>query len=142
MVPLDAGWNDLGAWDAVWYVLSKDEAGNARHGDVITIDSHNTLVHAASRLVGLVGVEDLVIIETPDAVLVADKSHTQDVKHIVNSLNQEKREVHTLYIPYGEIHHLANPGTIPLEIIEVQSGSYLGEDDIVRFKDDYGRNEK
>ncbi|MGB4584319.1 MAG: mannose-1-phosphate guanylyltransferase/mannose-6-phosphate isomerase [Rhodoferax sp.] len=208
MVPLDAGWNDLGAWDAVWNVLPKDDNGNAHLGDVLTTNSHNTLVHATSRLVSLVGVRDLVVIETPDAVLVADKSSSQDVKHIVNALNASGREEHTLhrkvhrpwgwydsideegrfkvkriqvkpkaslslqmhhhraehwivvkgtaeitngektllltenqstYIPLGEVHRLANPGTIPLEIIEVQSGSYLGEDDIVRFEDHYGR---
>ena len=208
MVPLDAGWNDLGAWDAVWNVLPKDEAGNAHLGDVLTTDSRNTLVHATSRLVSLVGVEDLIVVETPDAVLVADKSRSQDVKHIVTQLQKTKREEHTLhrkvhrpwgwydsideggrfkvkriqvkpkaslslqkhhhraehwivvtgtaeitngdkvltltenqstYIPLGEVHRLANPGTIPLEIIEVQSGSYLGEDDIVRFEDTYGR---
>lgn len=208
MVPLDAGWNDLGAWDAVWNVLPKDEAGNAHLGDVLTTDSRNTLVHATSRLVSLVGVENLIVVETPDAVLVADKSRSQDVKHIVSQLQKTKREEHTLhrkvhrpwgwydsideggrfkvkriqvkpkaslslqkhhhraehwivvtgtaeitngdkvltltenqstYIPLGEVHRLANPGTIPLEIIEVQSGSYLGEDDIVRFEDTYGR---
>jgi mannose-1-phosphate guanylyltransferase/mannose-6-phosphate isomerase len=211
MVQLDAGWNDLGAWDAVWNVLPKDDAGNAHLGDVLTTDSRNTLVHATSRLVSLVGVKDLVVIETPDAVLIADKSRSQDVKHIVNQLTAGGREEHTLhrkvhrpwgwydsiddgqrfkvkriqvkpkaslslqkhhhraehwvvvkgtaeitngdktilltenqstYIPLGETHRLANPGTIPLEIIEVQSGSYLGEDDIVRFEDHYGRSEK
>jgi mannose-1-phosphate guanylyltransferase/mannose-6-phosphate isomerase len=208
MVPLDAGWNDLGTWDAVWNVLSKDETGNAHLGDVLSTDSRNTLVHATSRLVSLVGVENLIVVETPDAVLVADKTRTQDVKHIVSQLQKTKREEHTLhrkvhrpwgwydsideggrfkvkriqvkpkaslslqkhhhraehwivvtgtaeitngdkiltltenqstYIPLGEVHRLANPGTIPLEIIEVQSGSYLGEDDIVRFDDTYGR---
>ena len=208
MVPLDAGWNDLGAWDAVWNVLRKDEHGNAHVGDVLTTHSRNTLVHASSRLVSLVGVENLIVVETPDAVLVADKSRSQDVKHIVSQLQATKREEHTLhrkvhrpwgwydsiddghrfkvkriqvkpgaslslqkhhhraehwivvkgtaeitngdktilltenqstYIPLGEVHRLANPGTIPLEIIEVQSGSYLGEDDIVRFEDTYGR---
>ena len=208
MVPLDAGWNDLGAWDAVWNVLPKDEAGNAHLGDVLTTDSKNTLVHATSRLVSLVGVQNLIVVETPDAVLVADKTRSQDVKHIVTQLQNTKREEHTLhrkvhrpwgwydsideggrfkvkriqvkpgaslslqkhhhraehwivvtgtaeitngdkvltltenqstYIPLGEVHRLANPGTIPLEIIEVQSGSYLGEDDIVRFEDTYGR---
>ncbi len=208
MVQLDAGWNDLGAWDAVWNVLPKDEAGNAHVGDVLTTDSKNTLVHATSRLVSLVGVENLIVVETPDAVLVADKSRSQDVKHIVTQLQKTKREEHTLhrkvhrpwgwydsideggrfkvkriqvkpraslslqkhhhraehwivvtgtaeitngdtvltltenqstYIPLGEVHRLANPGNIPLEIIEVQSGSYLGEDDIVRYEDKYGR---
>jgi len=208
MIPLDAGWSDLGAWDAVWSVLAKDAQGNAHQGDVLSADTHNTLVHASSRLVSLVGVKDLIVIETADAVLVADKSRSQDVKHIVTQLQQTKREEHTLhrkvhrpwgwydsideaerfkvkriqvkpgaslslqkhhhraehwivvkgtaeitngdkvilltenqstYIPLGEIHRLKNPGSIPLEIIEVQSGSYLGEDDIVRFEDTYGR---
>ena len=208
MVSLDAGWSDLGAWDAVWSVLPKDAQGNAHVGDVLATDSSNTLVHATSRLVALVGVQNLVVVETPDAVLVADRSRSQDVKHIVSALQQHKREEQTLhrkvhrpwgwydsideggrfkvkriqvkpgaslslqkhhhraehwvvvngtaeitngskvllltenqstYIPLGEVHRLANPGTIPLEIIEVQSGSYLGEDDIVRFEDTYGR---
>lgn len=208
MVPLDAGWSDLGAWEAVWGVLPKDPSGNAHQGDVITADSRNTLVHATSRLVALVGVENLIVVETPDAVLVADKSRSQEVKRIVEQLASQKREEHHLhrkvhrpwgwydsideggrfkvkriqvkpkaslslqkhhhraehwivvrgtaeitngkqvltltenestYIPLGEVHRLANPGSIPLEIIEVQSGSYLGEDDIVRFEDTYGR---
>lgn len=211
MVPLSAGWSDLGAWDAVWQVMAKDENGNAHHGDVLTTDSRNTLVHANSRLVTLVGVEDLIVVETPDAVLVADRCRSQDVKHIVGQLTAQGRVEHTLhrkvhrpwgwydsideggrfkvkriqvkpgaslslqmhhhraehwivvkgtaeitngektilltenqstYIPLGEVHRLANPGVIPLEIIEVQSGSYLGEDDIVRFEDNYGRGEK
>jgi mannose-1-phosphate guanylyltransferase/mannose-6-phosphate isomerase len=208
MVPLDAGWSDLGAWDAVWNVMPKDNQGNAHWGDVLATDSSNTLVHASSRLVSLVGVSNLVIIETADAVLVADKTRSQDVKHIVNKLSQQKREEQILhrkvhrpwgwydsideggrfkvkriqvkpkaslslqkhhhraehwivvtgtaeitngdkvltltenqstYIPLGAVHRLANPGSIPLEIIEVQSGSYLGEDDIVRLEDTYGR---
>jgi mannose-1-phosphate guanylyltransferase/mannose-6-phosphate isomerase len=208
MVPLDAGWSDLGAWDAVWNVLPKDKQGNAHSGDVLSTDSRNTLVHASSRLVSLVGVSNLVIIETADAVLVADKTRSQDVKYIVSQLVQLKREEQTLhrkvhrpwgwydsideggrfkvkriqvkpkaslslqkhhhraehwivvtgtaeitngdkvltlsenqstYIPLGVVHRLVNPGSIPLEIIEVQSGSYLGEDDIVRFEDTYGR---
>lgn len=210
MVPLDAGWSDLGAWDAVWSVLPKDPYGNAHVGDVLATNCSNTLVHATSRLVALVGVQNLVVVETPDAVLVADRSRSQDVKHIVNALQQQKREEHTLhrkvhrpwgwydsideggrfkvkriqvkpgaslslqkhhhraehwvvvsgtaeitcgdkkllltenqstYIPLGEVHRLANPGTIPLEIIEVQSGTHLGEDDIVRFEDHYGRSQ-
>lgn len=209
MLPLDAGWSDLGAWDAVWSVSPKAEDGNALKGDVLITESRNSLVHANSRLVALVGVENLVVIETPDAVLVADRSRCQEVKQIVNLLNQQAREelslhrkVHrpwgwydsideggrfkvkriqvnpkaslslqkhhhraehwivvqgtaeitrgsetlllsenqSTYIPLGEVHRLANPGSIPLEIIEVQSGSYLGEDDIVRFEDQYGRN--
>jgi mannose-1-phosphate guanylyltransferase / mannose-6-phosphate isomerase len=208
MVTLDAGWSDLGAWDAVWQVQPKDAKGNVHVGDVLQTDSHNTLVHASSRLVALVGVSDLVVVETADAVLVTSKSHCQDVKHIVNQLSAQKREEQTLhrkvhrpwgwydsideggrfkvkriqvkpkaslslqkhhhraehwivvtgtaeitngdkvltltenqstYIPLGAVHRLANPGSIPLEIIEVQSGSYLGEDDIVRFEDTYGR---
>lgn len=208
MVPLDAGWSDLGAWDAVWGVSPKDGQGNSHVGDVLTADSRNTLVHATSRLVALVGVENLVVVETSDAVLVADRSRCQDVKHIVNALQAQQREEQSLhrkvhrpwgwydsidegsrfkvkriqvkpgaslslqkhhhraehwvvvsgtaeitcgdkkllltenqstYIPLGEVHRLANPGAIPLEIIEVQSGSYLGEDDIVRFTDNYGR---
>jgi mannose-1-phosphate guanylyltransferase / mannose-6-phosphate isomerase len=208
MLALNAGWSDLGAWDAVWGVLPKDDQGNAHVGDVLLTDSHNSLVQATSRLVTLVGVRDLVVIETPDAVMVADKTRSQDVKHIVAALQKNGREEHTLhrkvhrpwgwydsideaerfkvkrimvkpgaslslqkhrhraehwivvkgtaeitngdkvflltenqstYIPLGEVHRLANPGTLPLEIIEVQSGSYLGEDDIVRYEDDYGR---
>ncbi len=209
MVPLDAGWSDLGAWDAVWQVQPKDVHGNAHVGDVLHTDSHNTLVHASSRLVALVGVSDLVVVETADAVLVTSKSRSQDVKHIVNQLTAQRREEQTLhrkvhrpwgwydsideggrfkvkriqvnpkaslslqkhhhraehwivvtgtaeitngdqvltltenqstYIPLGAVHRLVNPGSIPLEIIEVQSGSYLGEDDIVRFEDTYGRS--
>ncbi len=210
MVPLDAGWSDLGAWEAVLSVLPKDPHGNAHVGDVIAIDTRNTMAHATSRLVALVGIQDLVVVETPDAVLVADRSRSQDVKRIVNTLQQQKREEHNLhrkvhrpwgwydsideggrfkvkriqvkpgaslslqkhhhraehwvvvngtaeitcgdkkllltenqstYIPLGEVHRLANPGSIPLEIIEVLSGSYLGEDDIVRFEDYYGRGQ-
>ncbi len=208
MEVLDAGWNDLGAWEAVWQVSPKDEAGNAAIGDALIEDSRNTLVHASSRLVGAVGVRDVVIVETPDAVLVADRSRSQDVKKIVARLGAEQRGEHALhrkvhrpwgwydsidmgerfqvkrimvkpgaslslqkhhhraehwivvsgtaevtngeqvilltenqstYIPLGQVHRLANPGKVPLEIIEVQSGSYLGEDDIVRFEDTYGR---
>jgi mannose-1-phosphate guanylyltransferase / mannose-6-phosphate isomerase len=208
MVALDAGWNDLGSWEAVWQVADKDPQDNAHVGDAIVRDSRNTLVHATSRLVGVVGLTDVVVIETPDAVLVADRSRSQDVKHIVAQLTAEKREEQTLhrkvhrpwgwydsidagprfqvkrimvkpgaslslqmhhhraehwivvsgtaevtngdqvillsenqstYIPLGQTHRLANPGKVPLEIIEVQSGSYLGEDDIVRFQDTYGR---
>lgn len=208
MVPLEAGWNDLGTWDAVWQALPKDAYGNASIGDVITTDSNNNLTHATSRLVALVGVKDIVVVETPDAILVAAKDRCQDVKHIVTTLDRQQRDERSLhrkvhrpwgwydsidegerfrvkriqvkpqaslslqkhhhraehwvvvkgtaeitngdkvltltenqstYIPLGETHRLTNPGTIPLEIIEVQSGSYLGEDDIVRFEDHYGR---
>ncbi|HJW11152.1 MAG TPA: mannose-1-phosphate guanylyltransferase/mannose-6-phosphate isomerase [Albitalea sp.] len=208
MVPLDAGWSDLGAWDAVWQVSAKDSEGNAAVGDTLVSDSHDTLVHATSRLVGVVGMDNVIVVETPDAVLVADRSRSQDVKHIVGQLQASGRTEHTLhrqvhrpwgwydsidagprfqvkrimvkpgaslslqmhhhraehwivvsgtaevtngeqvtlltenqstYIPLGQVHRLANPGKVPLEIIEVQSGSYLGEDDIVRFQDTYGR---
>ncbi len=211
MVALAAGWNDLGAWDAVWQVSDKDPDGNAAAGDTLVRDSRNTLVHATSRLVGVVGLDNVVVVETPDAVLVADRTRSQDVKLIVGELQRQGRSEQTLhrqvhrpwgwydsidagprfqvkrimvkpgaslslqmhhhraehwvvvsgtaevtcgdrkllltenqstYIPLGEKHRLANPGTIPLEIIEVQSGSYLGEDDIVRFEDTYGRTLK
>ncbi|NWC98914.1 mannose-1-phosphate guanylyltransferase/mannose-6-phosphate isomerase [Pseudomonas sp. P7779] len=208
MLTMDAGWSDLGAWDAVWRSSEKDEKQNATHGDVIIDSSSNTLVYASHRLVTAVGLENIVIVETPDAVLVADKDRSQGVKAIVEALNikarpesklhrrvhrpwgwydsidsgsrfQVKRilvkpkatlslqkhyhraehwivvsgtaevtcedrvfqlnENQSTYIPIGHVHRLSNPGTIPLEIIEVQSGTYLGEDDIVRFDDTYGR---
>ena len=208
MQPLAAGWNDLGAWEAVWQVADKDSAGNASSGDAMVSDSRNTLVHATSRLVSVVGLDDVVVVETPDAVLVASREKSQDVKHIVARLGSEQRgeqmlhrKVHrpwgwydsidngprhqvkrilvkpgaslslqmhhhraehwivvsgtaevtngdkvimltenqSTYIPLGQTHRLRNPGKVPLEIIEVQSGSYLGEDDIVRFEDTYGR---
>lgn len=208
MIALDAGWNDLGAWEAVWQVADKDADGNAGVGDALFADSKNTLVHATSRLVGVVGLTDIVVVETPDAVLVSDRARSQEVKQIVNHLGAEQRgeqalhrKVHrpwgwydsidngprhqvkrimvkpgaalslqmhhhraehwivvsgtaeivngdktilltenqSTYIPLGQTHRLANPGKVPLEIIEVQSGSYLGEDDIVRFEDTYGR---
>jgi mannose-1-phosphate guanylyltransferase/mannose-6-phosphate isomerase len=208
MVELNAGWNDLGAWDAVWQVGNKDAEGNVTTGDVILSDAKNALVNASSRLVSVVGLDNVIIIETADAVLVADRSKSQNVKHIVNRLeaqNREEKNLHrkvarpwgwydsvdegerfkvkriqvkpgaslslqmhrhraehwivvkgtaeitngdqvitltenqSTYIPQGQTHRLANPGTTPLEIIEVQSGSYLGEDDIVRFEDSYGR---
>jgi mannose-1-phosphate guanylyltransferase/mannose-6-phosphate isomerase len=208
MEPLAAGWNDLGAWEAVWQVAEKDAQGNATVGDAIVSDSRNTMVHATSRLVSAVGLQDVIVVETPDAVLVASREKSQDVKNIVAQLGREQRGEHALhrkvhrpwgwydsidsgprhqvkrimvkpgaslslqmhhhraehwivvtgtaevtlgdrvvllaenqstYIPLGEKHRLCNPGKVPLEIIEVQSGSYLGEDDIVRFEDTYGR---
>ncbi len=208
MIPLDADWSDLGSWDAVWKALGKDEYGNAHMGDVLQTCSHNTLVYASNRLVSLVGVSDLVVVETSDAVLVSSMSNSQDVKHIVVNLIAQMREEQILprkvhrpwgwydtvdegirfkvkriqvkpkaslslqkhhhraehwivvtgtaeitngdkiltltenqstYIPIGVTHRLANPGDTMLEIIEVQSGSYLGEDDIVRLQDDYKR---
>ena len=209
MVELNAGWNDLGSWDAVWQVGKKDNDGNVTSGDVLLSNSRNSLVHASSRLVSTVGLDNVIVIETADAVLVADRSKSQDVKHIVNQLEAQQREEKSLhrkvarpwgwydsvdegerfkvkriqvkpgaslslqmhhhraehwivvkgvaeitngdqvitltenqstYIPQGQTHRLANPGKTPLEIIEVQSGSYLGEDDIVRFEDTYGRS--
>lgn len=209
MVPLDAGWSDLGAWDAVWHVGQPDAQGNVTRGDVLLADTRDSLVYASSRLVSAVGVDHLVIVETADAVLVADRTQSQNVKKLVAVLEKQKRGEHTLhrkvhrpwgwydsideaerfkvkriqvkpgaslslqkhhhraehwivvkgtaevtcgdkkimlsenqstYIPLGEVHRLANPGKVPLEIIEVQSGSYLGEDDIVRFDDSYGRH--
>jgi mannose-1-phosphate guanylyltransferase / mannose-6-phosphate isomerase len=208
MVPLDAGWNDLGAWDAVWQVAPKDDQGNAAHGDVIFQDSRDSYVHASHRLVGVIGLHDVVVVETADAVLVSDRARSQEVKAIVNRLGKTQRSEQSLhrkvhrpwgwydsidmgerfqvkrilvkpgaslslqmhhhraehwivvsgtaeitngeqtllltenqstYIPLGQTHRLANPGKVPLEIIEIQSGSYLGEDDIVRFEDTYGR---
>ena len=209
MVELDAGWNDLGAWDAVWQVGAQDKEGNVTSGDTLLSNTKNSLIHASTRLVSAVGVENLIIIETADAVLVADRKNSQDVKNIVGQLESQKREEKNLhrkvsrpwgwydsvdegerfkvkriqvkpgaslslqmhhhraehwivvkgtaeitngdkvliltenqstFIPQGQTHRLANPGKTPLEIIEVQSGGYLGEDDIVRFEDTYGRN--
>jgi mannose-1-phosphate guanylyltransferase/mannose-6-phosphate isomerase len=208
MLPLDAGWNDLGSWDAVWRAGSQDSNGNVIYGDALVEDTSDTCIYSNSRLVSAVGVDNLIIVETADAVLVADKNKSQHVKEIVSHLIKLKRSEHDLprkvhrpwgwydsidegarfkvkriqvkpgaslslqrhkeraehwvvvkgtaevicgdrvitltenqstYIPLGEIHRLSNPGTTPLEIIEVQSGSYLGEDDIERFEDSYGR---
>ncbi|WP_448565151.1 mannose-1-phosphate guanylyltransferase/mannose-6-phosphate isomerase [Thalassotalea ganghwensis] len=209
VVPLAAGWSDVGSYDALAQVLSStDENGNVIVGDVLTSESTNCYINSQSKLVATVGVENLVIVDTPDAVLVADKDKAQDVKAIVEQLKQQKRsevsfqrevyrpwgkydsidmgerfqvkritvkpgaklsvqmhhhraehwiivsgtakvtigekttllsENQSTYIPIGEVHALENPGKLPLEMIEVQSGSYLGEDDIVRFEDRYGR---
>jgi len=208
VVPLAAGWSDVGAWDALWAASDKDEQGNVGRGEVVFEGSRNTLVHANHRLVAAVGCEDMVVVETPDAVMVAHASRTQDVRKVVArlkaegcNLTQSHRKVYrpwgwydsidfgerfqvkrivvnpgatlslqmhhhraehwivvkgtaevtqndkvfllaeneSTYIPLGHTHRLANPGKVPLEIIEVQSGSYLGEDDIVRFEDSYGR---
>lgn len=211
VVPMDAGWSDIGSWSSLWEQGEKDDHGNATRGDVITTDTVNSIVHAESRLVATVGVSDLVIVETQDAVLVADKDKAQEVKQIVEQLNRSNREeenfhrivyrpwgsfdsvdegegykvkrisvkpgarlskqmhhqraehwvvvrgtarvfrdeeifdLHeneSVFIPLGATHYLENPGDQPLDIIEVQSGSYLGEDDIVRFDDIYGRHDK
>jgi mannose-1-phosphate guanylyltransferase/mannose-6-phosphate isomerase len=207
VLPVDIGWNDVGSWSALWDVSPQDADGNAHHGDVIAIDSRNTYAYAR-RLVALVGVDDLVVVETDDAILVARKDKVQQVKDVVAQLKVEKRsqaalhrEVHrpwgsydsidigdgfqvkrikvkpgarlslqshtqraehwivvrgharvtrdndvfelhanqSTYIPIGAKHRLENPGSGMLELIEVQSGDYLGEDDIVRYEDVYGR---
>lgn len=208
VIPLTAGWSDVGAWDSLWKVLPKNESGNASRGDVVLQDSRDTLAIAESRLVACVGVSNLVIVETHDAVLVAHHDATQDVKKIVDqlkaagrSVTQWHRKVHrpwgwydgvdcgdrfqvkrimvkpgaslslqmhhhraehwivvsgtarvtrgeeiflvsenqSTYIPIGAKHRLENPGKVALHMVEVQSGSYLGEDDIVRYEDTYGR---
>lgn len=208
VMPLAVGWNDVGSWTALWEVGQHDADGNIERGDVINIDTHDSYIDAASRLVATVGVEHLVVVETADAVLVASKDRVQEVKAIVDRLKASHRpegsmhrkvyrpwgcydsidldtrfqvkrimvrpgacisaqmhhhrtehwvvvsgtarvhrgkeeflltENQSTYIPVGVQHRLTNPGKIPLEIIEVQSGSYLGEDDIVRFEDVYGR---
>ncbi|RZA20306.1 MAG: mannose-1-phosphate guanylyltransferase/mannose-6-phosphate isomerase [Lysobacteraceae bacterium] len=208
VLPVDIGWNDVGSWSALWEVSGQDGDGNACHGDVIAIDSRNSYAYAR-RLVALVGVEDLVVVETDDAVLVAHKDRVQQVKDVVARLKSEQRtqaalhrEVHrpwgsydsidvgdgfqvkrikvkpgarlslqshtqraehwivvrgtarvtrdndvfelfanqSTYIPIGAKHRLENPGAGMLELIEVQSGDYLGEDDIVRYEDQYGRS--
>ncbi|WP_311568583.1 mannose-1-phosphate guanylyltransferase/mannose-6-phosphate isomerase [Photobacterium arenosum] len=208
MVPMEAGWSDVGAWSSLWELSPKDAASNVVIGDVLTAQSHHCYLRADSRLVATVGLDNVVVIETKDAVLVAAKDKVQDVKEIVAQLKAAQRpecELHrevyrpwgkydqvdsggrhqvkhitvkpgeklslqmhhhraehwvvvsgtakvtqgdktwlltenqSTYIPVGVVHALENPGKIPLEIIEVQSGSYLGEDDIVRFEDRYGR---
>ena len=208
MVPLDAGWSDIGSWSALWEVSEKDGDGNVFKGDVLGHATRNTYVHADSRLVATVGVDDLVVVETKDAVLVARRDKVQEVKKIVEQIRDDGRHEHinhrevyrpwgmydsidaghryqvkritvqpgaklsvqmhhhraehwivvsgtarvtngdktylvtenqSTYIPIGQLHALENPGKIPLELIEVQSGAYLGEDDIVRFEDKYGR---
>jgi mannose-1-phosphate guanylyltransferase/mannose-6-phosphate isomerase len=210
VVPMSCGWSDVGAWSSLWDVAEKDDQGNVAHGDTILYETQNSYVHSNSRLVTTVGVDNIVVVETADAILVADKDQVQNVKAIVNKLKERQREevnVHTkvyrpwgsyeslamadrfqvkriivnpggklslqlhhhraehwivvsgtavvtqgdkemiltedqsTYIPLGTKHRLANTGVIPLELIEVQSGSYLGEDDIVRFEDVYGRSQ-
>ena len=209
MVPADMAWNDIGAWSALWNVAVKDEQGNATRGDVMLEDARNNFVRAETRMVALLGVSDLVVVETADVVLVARKDQVQDVKKFVERLKAEKRCEHLVhkqvyrpwgwyegidegerfqvkrimvkpgqklslqmhhhraehwvvvsgtasvtcgdlvtllsenqstYIPLGTTHRLENPGKVDLHIIEVQSGTYLGEDDIVRLEDIYKRN--
>ncbi len=208
MIELNAGWNDLGSWDAVWQVGDKDKNQNVTYGDSLLENTKNSLVYAGHKLVSVVGLDNIVVIETSDAILVIDRNQSQEVKMIVNKLGIEKREEKNLhrkvsrpwgwydsldegenfkvkriqvnpnsslslqkhakraehwvvvkgiaevtcndkkitlrenestYIPLGHTHRLSNPGKDVLEIIEVQSGSYLGEDDIERFDDSYGR---
>ncbi len=208
VVPLSAGWSDVGAWSALWDICPRDTDGNVTRGDVITEDTHNAFLVAQHRCLATVGIDNLIVVETADAVLVASKDKAQQVKAIVNRLKAEQRDeckVHrqvyrpwgsyegidsggrfqvkrlsvkpgaqlslqmhhhraehwvvvkgtarvtcgdqvfnlheneSTYIPMGERHRLENPGNIPLEVIEIQSGSYLGEDDIVRFEDIYDR---
>ena len=209
VIPLDAGWSDVGAWPALWEVSVRDSDGNVLQGDVMTHQTSNTLLIAQHRFVAAVGLQDVIIVETADAVLVAHKDKAQDVKAIVNRLKEAKRSEHishrkvyrpwgcyegidagerfqvkritvnpgaalslqmhhhraehwivvtgtarvtrgeevflltenqSTYIPIGTKHRLENPGAMPLEMIEVQSGGYLGEDDIVRFEDKYNRD--
>ena len=211
VIPLDAGWNDLGSFDALWQTGDKDASNNVLAGDVIVHDVTDTFIHADHRLVTATGLDGFVIVETADAVMVAPREKVQDVKAIVNCLKEKGREearTHSrvyrpwgdyetidaagryqvkritvkpgaklslqkhfhraehwtvvsgtaivtkgsqeillredasVYIPLGEIHRLENPGKIPLELIEVQSGPYLGEDDIVRFDDVYNREKE
>lgn len=208
VVPLDADWSDVGAWAAVWESLPKDPRGNAAVGDVKMIDCNNSLVVSDGRLVTTLGLENIVVVESADAIMVADRDKAQGVKSIVDSLKLDNRseatehregfrpwgkydsidrgdrfqvkritvkpgqtlslqmhhhraehwivvkgtakvrcgedtkllsENQSTYIPLGELHQLSNPGKFDLELIEVQSGAYLGEDDIERFSDDYGR---
>lgn len=208
VVSLECGWSDIGAWSALWEVAERDERGNASSGDVLLDNCSDSYFRSDSRLVAATGVSNLVVVETADAVLVADRDQVQDVKRLVNALKAQNRpeaELHarvyrpwgsyeslvsaerfqvkriivnpgqklslqmhhhraehwivvhgtaevtcedrvfmlaedeSTYIPLGHKHRLANPGRIPLELIEVQSGTYLGEDDIVRFEDVYGR---
>lgn len=208
VVPLDAGWSDVGSYSALWEVCNQNDDKNVLKGDVIAQQTTNSYIHSQNKLIATVGVDNLVIIDTPDAVLVANKDKVQEVKQIVEQLKADKRseavlhreayrpwgkydcidtgerfqvkritvkpgaklsvqmhhhraehwiivsgtakvtidekavlltENQSAYIPVGAVHALENPGKLPLEMIEVQSGSYLGEDDIVRFEDKYGR---
>lgn len=211
MIPLDAGWSDVGSWTSLWEIGNKDANGNVTTGDTILENTHNCYVNAEQRLVSVIGLSDVILVETKDAVMVAHKDDVQSIKKVVNQLKSEKRpefqyhrevfrpwgsydsidngdrfqvkrikvkpgeklsvqmhhhraehwivvsgsaqvtinedtklvtENESVYIPIGAVHALENPGKIPLELIEVQSGAYLGEDDIVRFSDRYGRVNK
>ncbi|MGM0695014.1 MAG: mannose-1-phosphate guanylyltransferase/mannose-6-phosphate isomerase [Pseudomonadota bacterium] len=208
VVPVDMGWSDMGAWSALWEISAKDENGNVAKGDALLQNTRNSYVHTDHAMVAVTGLDDVLVVATDDAVLVANRHQAQDVKQLVEQLKAENRYEHSLhttvhrpwgsyrgidlgerhqvkritvkpgerlslqmhyhraehwivasgtarvtigdktqllrenestYIPMGEVHRLENPGKVPLHIIEVQSGSYLGEDDIVRFEDGYGR---
>ena len=210
VVPVSCGWSDIGSWSALWAAADHDADGNRHEGDVMALDSRNNLVRAANRrMIATIGIEDVVIVDTPDATLVARKDRVQDVKHIVDRIRQSGRQEHAFhrkvyrpwgnydsidagerfqvkrivvkpgaalslqkhhkraehwvvvsgvaevtcddrvfelrenestFIPLGSVHRLRNKGSEPVELIEVQSGSYLGEDDIVRLEDVYGRS--
>ncbi|PXV57268.1 mannose-1-phosphate guanylyltransferase / mannose-6-phosphate isomerase [Dyella jiangningensis] len=210
VIPVKCDWSDIGSWSALWLAGVRDAQGNLREGDTITVDTTNSLLRSHDRhLLATVGVDDLIVVTTPDATLVAHRDAAQDVKRVVDELKAAGRTEHSLhrvvrrpwgsydslesaerfqvkriivkpgaalslqkhhhraehwivvsgtaevtcddrtfllgenqstYIPLGSVHRLRNPGKVPLEIIEVQSGSYLGEDDIVRLEDVYGRS--
>lgn len=208
VVPMDAGWSDVGSWSSLWEISNRTPEGNVHHGDVISHNTENSYVYAESGLVTTVGVKDLVVVQTKDAVLIADRNHVQDVKKVVEQIKHDGRREHhihrevyrpwgkydsidegeryqvkritvkpgeglslqmhhhraehwivvagtakvtindeitllgeneSIYIPLGATHCLENPGKIPLDLIEVRSGAYLEEDDVVRFADRYGR---
>jgi len=208
MIPMDLYWNDIGSWDSIYDVMDKDKNGNVTKGDVLTVDTKNTLIIGNKRLISTIGLEDCLVIETDDAILIAKRGETQKVKDVVNILKKDGRieadehvttyrpwgsytvleegprykikrivvnpierlslqmhyhrsehwvvvkgtakvtigdreivihENESAYVPKSTLHRLENPGKVPLEIIEVQNGEYVGEDDIVRYEDVYGR---
>ncbi|MCG9750339.1 mannose-1-phosphate guanylyltransferase/mannose-6-phosphate isomerase [Vibrio brasiliensis] len=208
VIPLNSKWSDVGSWSSLWDLSEKDSEGNVIHGDVLSVDSRNNFLRSEQKLIATVGVDNLVVVETKDAVLIAAKEQVQNVKSLIEVMETRGRTEHILhrevyrpwgkydsvdagkryqvkritvkpgeklsiqmhhhrcehwvvvagtakvtvgnstklvtedqstYIPIGAVHALENPGKIPLEMIEVQTGSYLGEDDIVRFEDRYGR---
>ncbi|HCC10083.1 MAG TPA: mannose-1-phosphate guanylyltransferase/mannose-6-phosphate isomerase, partial [Atlantibacter hermannii] len=208
VVPMNAGWSDVGSWSSLWEISQRTAEGNVHYGDVISHHTENSYVYAESGLVTTVGVKDLVVVQTKDAVLIADRNQVQDVKKVVEQIKADGRHEHhvhrevyrpwgkydsidegeryqvkrirvkpgegfslrmhhhraehwivvagtaqvtmndevrllveneSIYIPFGTPHRLENPGKIPLDLIEVRSGAYLKEDDIVRLEDRYGR---
>jgi mannose-1-phosphate guanylyltransferase/mannose-6-phosphate isomerase len=208
IMPLDLYWNDIGSWDSLYEILNKDEKGNMKMGDVIFIDTHDSLIMSNKRLISTIGMDDCLVIDTEDALLIAKRGETQKVRDIVDRLNRDSRkealehvttfrpwgsytvleegerykikrivvnpgarlslqmhyhrsehwvvikgaarvtigdkeinihENESVYVPKSTLHRLENPGKVPLEIIEVQNGEYVGEDDIVRVDDIYGR---